>query len=338
MTGKDTNNGRTPATAWRTFAAVRAGRVPAGSVIAAEAGGVWEETVRVQTRDLRFVVYGFGLRPKIIAPDGQYAFDGNWKTGIRLEGWEFTSKTRRGGQWGIVLIARHDYVVRNIVVHGVDGWMFTARGVRGLIEDSEFYDNDGEGPTHAVSIGGHEGDNHPPASDVSVFRNNYIHDTGYRALSNWGSNVLFEGNRIERWSRSGVVGSATQAPAGIYIQSTNPGRVVAHQNTLVGHGAEFMAIWVDVGPPDQTIVEKNTVVNTSQCFWAEKTDNVIFRGNTCDGMRRLGVRWGSGDLLQDPSENGEIVANTFIGPTPAEGWIMIYPGASALIDRNVFSR
>jgi hypothetical protein len=53
-------------------------------------------------------------------------------------------------------------------------------------------------------------------------------------------------------------------------------------------------------------------------------------------MRRVGVRWGSGDVFQDPSENGEIVGNTFIGPQPAEGWIKLYPGATARVEDNTF--
>lgn len=334
--GSDAADGRSPITAWRTFAPLGAGRVPGGATVAAEAGGVWEETVRPGAANLHFRPYGTGTRPVIVAPDGEYAFDGNQQPGLRLTGWEFTAVTRRGGVLGIVLIDRPGYVVQDIVVHGVDGWMFTTRGARGLVEGSEFYDNDGEGPTHAVNIGGHEGDAYPAAADITIFRANHIHDTGYRGLSNWGTNILFESNRIERWSKAGLLGSATQAPAGIYLQSNNPGPLVVRGNSLVGVGIENIGIWVDDGPADRTIVEGNVVIDAQQCFWAEKTDNVIFRGNTCTRMRRVGVRWGSGDRFQDPSENGQIVDNVFVGTPPAEGWIKLYPGATALVDRNEF--
>jgi hypothetical protein len=337
ITGTHSNDGRSPSTAWRTFAHVSAGAVPTGSVIAAEAGGVWNESVQVHADNLSFGVYGVGPRPTVIAPDGQYAFDSNWSSGMRIEGWEFTSATRRGGPDGIVRVAGHDYVVRDIVVHGADDFMFTARGLRGLVEHSEFYDNDGSGPTVSVSIGGHEGPNHPPPSDVTIFRSNVIRDTQYRALANWGSNVLLENNRIERWSGIGVDGSDTQAPAGIYVTSRYLGGVTVRGNTLLGTGVEHQAIWVDTGPEHQTIVEGNTVVNALRCFWAEKTDNVIFRNNTCDRIEIRGLAWGSGaDHNHDLATNGQIVGNTLIGPEPFEGWIVLYPGSSAAIGSNTY--
>ena len=338
MTGSDGNDGKTPSTAWRTFANVRANKVPTGSTVLAQAGGVWQETVRLYANNLKFGVYGTGPRPKIVAPDGQHAFDGNWKPGIQIQGWEFTSATRRGAQTGIVHVAAHDYVVRDIVVHGADGWMFISRGVRGLVENSEFYDNDGAGETSAVSVGGYEGSGYPNSSDVTIFRNNYIHHTGYRAFNNWGSNVLVEGNRVESWSKAGVYGSATQAPAGIYVSSRYLGDVIVRNNRLTGTGVENRAIWVDAGPEHRTIVEGNSAVNALGCFWAEKTDNVILRGNTCEGMQKDGALWGSGssDPVQDPSVNGQIIQNTFIGSVPTDGWIIILPGSSAEVVGNSY--
>lgn len=338
--GSDTNDGRSPASAWASFAHVRAGDVAPGSVILAEAGGVWQETVRVPVGNLSFGVYGDGPRPRIVAPDGQYAFDGNWKPGTMLQGWELTSATRRGGRWGIVLMAANDYVVRDVVVHGADGWMFMSRGVRGLVERSEFYDNDGGGPTSAASVGGFEDQGRPSPSDVTVFRDNRVHDTGYVAVANWGSNVVIEHNRIERWSKAEARGSDTQAPAGISISSRYLGNVVVRGNLLLGTGVEERAIWVDTGPEDQTVVEGNVAANARHCFWSEKTDNVIFRGNTCSFMSKSGIDWGSGDLwerlLYHPSRNGQITGNTFVGPTPEAGWIRLYPGASAEVRDNVY--
>ncbi len=341
VAGLDTNDGKSPETPWATFSHLRAREVTAGSVILAQAGGTWNETVRATTDNLIFGVYGDGPRPKIVAPDEQYAFDANWKSSVRLEGWEFTSATRRGGRWGIVLVAANDYVVRDVVVHGGDGWMFMSRGLRGLIENSEFYDNDGSGPTSAVSVGGHEDSGYPNPSNLTIFQNNYVHDTGYVAVANWGSNVIIQDNRIERWSKAGLRGSDTQAPAGISISSRYLGQVAVRNNTLIGTDVEERAIWVDTGPEHRTTVEGNTATHALHCFWSEKTNNVIFRGNTCAHMRKSGVDWGSGDLLErllhHASKNGQILSNTFIGAEPEAGWIRLYPGASATIKNNLFN-
>lgn len=335
--GSDSNHGRSPARAWRSFAKVRANRVPAGSVILAQAGGVWQETVQVWANNLTFGVYDSGPRPKIVAPDGQYAFDGNWRTGTQIEGWEFTSATRRGGRLGIVLVAGNDYVVRGIVVHGADGWMFMTRGVRGVVEYSEFYDNDGSGETAAVDIGGYEGSGRPPTSDASIIRNSYIHDTRYRALASWGSNVVIENNRVDRWSAAGRLSSTTQAPAGIYVPSRFQGDVIVRNNRLVGSGAEHRGIWVDTGPENRTFFEGNVVTDVVDCLRVEKTSNVIVRGNTCERIRDAGVRLGSGfPDTGNPSVNVQISQNRFVGPTPTDDWIKVYPGSTAEMDANLF--
>jgi hypothetical protein len=334
--GSDGNHGRSPARAWRSFAKIRANRVPAGSVILAQAGGVWQETVQVWASNLRFGAYGSGPRPKIIAPDRQYAFDGNWRSGTQIEGWEFTSATRRGSDLGIVLVAGNDYLVRDVVVHGADGWMFMTRGVRGLVENSEFYDNDGGGETAAVDIGGYEGAGRPPASDTSIIRNSYIHDTRYRALASWGSNVLIENNRVERWSAAGRTSSSTQAPAGIYVPSRFQGDVIVRNNRLAGSGVEHRGIWVDTGPENRTYFEGNSVTDVLDCLRVEKTDNVIVRGNTCERVQQTGVRLGSGSPDEGPARNAVILENRFVGPAPADDWIKVYPGSTAEIRGNLF--
>ena len=337
--GSDSNDGRSPATAWRSFSRVRANRAPAGSVILAQAGGVWHETVQLQANNLTLSVYGSGPRPKIVAPDAQYAFDSDWRTGTHLEGWEFTSETRRGGRSGIVHVAGNDHVVRDIKVHGADGWMFVSRGVRGLVENSEFYDNDGSGETTAVSIGGYEGTGYPDWPDVSIIRNSYIHDTKYRALATWGTNVLIENNRVERWSAPGRTSSATQAPAGIYVSSRYQGYLVVRNNLLAGSGVEHRGIWVDTGPENRTFFDGNTVTDVIDCLRVEKTDNVVVRGNTCERIQSAGVRLGSGYPDNgDPAENAVIFENRFVGPTPADDWIKVYPGSTAQIYTNLFIR
>jgi hypothetical protein len=234
-------------------------------------------------------------------------------------------------------MAGNDYVVRDIKVHGADGWMFMSRGVRGLVENSEFYDNDGSGETSAVSMGGFEGTGRPAPSDVSIMRTSYVHDTKYRALSSWGSNVLIENNRVERWSAAGRISSDTQAPAGIYVPSRFLGDVIVRDNQLAGSGVEYRGIWVDYGPQDRTFFENNTVRDVIDCLRVEKTDNVVVRGNTCERVQTAGVRVGSGyPDNTDPAENALIAENRFVGPTPTDSWIKIYPGSTAEISANLF--
>jgi hypothetical protein len=333
--GSDAADGRSPATAWRSFAHVSAGQVPAGSVILAQAGGVWSEAVRARAADLRFGVYGDGPRPRIIAPAGQMAFNGWYYPGLRLSGWEFTAATRQADPtYGLVFLGGDGHVVDDIVVHGVDGILFTSRGEAALNQNSEFYDAGfGSGAVSAVSIGGYEGDGAPDPARATIFRANYLHDTAYRALETWGGNLRIENNRFERWTTAGLAGSGTLAPAGIYVASRYPGLVSVTGNRLVGSGAEYRGIWVDYGPERQTVIEANTIQAAASCAFVEATANVVFQRNTCDHTG-AGVRWGGNG--ENPSVNGSILSNTFIGPAPTEGWIVVNPGSTASISGNVY--
>jgi hypothetical protein len=335
--GSDSDDGLSPSTAWRTFANVRAGRVEAGSKILAAAGGAWNETVRLRAAQLKLGVYGTGPRPTIVAPDGAYALDASGFPGIEVDGWEFTSSSRRGAQWGIVRMGGDDYVVRRVVVHGADGHMFHASGARGLVEDSELYDNHASGPQSAVVISGHVASGYPDPASATIFRNNHVHDTSYRALSTWGTNIRVENNLIERWTSADAAGNATQAPAGIYLAGRFLGDVVVTHNRVLGSGVEYWGIWVDTGPEHRAIIENNEIADATRCFWAEKTDNVIFRHNTCSRMGRAGVQWGSNQWdPEDAADDGQIYGNAFVGPEPADGWIKIQTHGSATIGVNSY--
>jgi hypothetical protein len=186
-----------------------------------------------------------------------------------------------------------------------------------------------------VVISGYTDPGYPDPSAATIFRNNYVHDTQYRALASWGTNIRFENNLIERWTNSSVVGNATQAPAGIYLAGRYLGDVVVTNNRVLGSGVEYWGIWADTGPEHRAIVENNLVSNGTRCFWAEKTDNVLFRNNTCAQISQTGVQWGSSQYdPEDAADNGEVHGNTFVGSEPADGWIKIQVHGSATVGTN----
>lgn len=326
--GNDGANGKTPQTAWRTFTNVGPdGKVPAGAFVLAEAGGVWNETVKAPENNISFGVYGQGAKPKIIAPSGQYAFDNQWHQHTLLQGWDLTSANRKAAQMGIVLISGDYYTVRDIAVHGADPRLMFAEGDHGLIEGSEFYDCNGSGTDSALTVFAHTGANMPSASESRVVQNNSFHDTGYRALELHGTAFLAQNNTFTRWSAK-VIGNLTQAPAGIYVTHPAPGTGTVQGNVFNGTGVENVALWVDMGPSG-IVFTGNTVTNCRFGAWSEKSNNTVFRGNTFANIKEIGIQWGDYPPEGPPAVGGEISGNAFMGGAPARGWTMIYDGGSS---------
>lgn len=324
--GSDARDGLTPQTGWRTFTNIS--RVPSGAVVLAQAGGVWTENIKVPSSHMIFGVYGTGAKPKIIAPGGQYAFDNNWKSYTLLDGWEFTSVDRAGGKNGIVLMVGDNYHVRNIVIHGSDVGLILAQGYHGLIEHSEFYDSTTTGAYSSVTVLGHRDTTFPISDELSTIQSNQFHDIGYRSLELGGTALLAQYNTFTRWTLQ-QVGSDTLAPGGIYVWGQFPGPVTVRNNTFNGTGVEGGALWVDTGPTG-VVVTGNVATNAFYCFWSEKTNGTLFTGNTCQNMTQAGVRWGD-PPPEGPASNGGIVStNTFVGATPKEGWIVVYPNGSSV--------
>ncbi len=333
--GNDAADGRTPQTAWRTFANVgNSGKVSSGAFVLAEAGDVWNEAVKAPANNVSFSVYGQGAKPKIIAPSGQYAFDNQWHQHTLLEGWDLTSADRKDAQMGIVIISGDSYIVRNIAVHGADPRLMFAEGNHGLIENSEFYDCNGSGTDSALTVFAHTDASMPSASESHVVQNNFFHDTGYRALELHGTAFLAQNNTFTRWSAN-IVGNVSQAPAGIYVTQAAPGTAIVQGNVFNGTGVENVALWVDTGPSG-IIFTGNTVSNCRFGAWSEKSNNTVFRGNTFSGIKEIGIQWGDYPPEGPASVGGEISGNTFMGTTPTDGWTMVYKnGSTASVYNNV---
>jgi len=333
--GNDGANGKTPQTAWRTFTHVGpGGKVPTGAFVFAEAGGVWHETVKAPENNVSFGVYGQGAKPKIIAPSGQYAFDNQWHQHTLLQGWDLTSADRKDAQMGIVIISGDYYTVRDVAVHGADPRLMFAEGNHGLIEASEFYDCNSTGEDAALSVFAHTDAGMPDASESHVVQGNFFHDTSYRALELHGTAFVAQNNTFTRWSAN-VVGTLTQAPAGIYVTQFAPGTATVQGNVFNGTGVENVALWVDMGPSG-VLFTGNTVSNCRFGAWSEKSNNTVFRGNTFSNIKEIGIQWGDYPPEGPASVGGEISANTFVGTTPTNGWTMVYNnGSSANVHGNV---
>jgi hypothetical protein len=106
-TGNDSNDGRTPATAWKTLAKVKDPlNYWPGTHIFLERGGVWEETLAPNNRST-YRAYGSGAKPKVGI--GQlHALDENSASDFRVMGLHLTGARQRGvnsyGGYGIMLV------------------------------------------------------------------------------------------------------------------------------------------------------------------------------------------------------------------------------------------
>ena len=114
-----------------------------------------------------------------------------------------------------------------------------------------------------------------------------------------------------------------------------PGPMVARNNTIIGNGTQWRGLWSDYASPSGTLFEGNHVENTIRCYFAEGTDNAIFRNNTCKNITTAGVEWG-GVPAGSASTGGQITGNTFVGPEPQNGWIVIRSGSIATVRNNSF--
>ncbi|WP_267433772.1 hypothetical protein [Sphingomonas sp. GM_Shp_1] len=106
-TGDDSNDGRTPQTAWKTLAKAADGsQFWPGTHFFLERGGSWSETLRPGNR-CTYRAYGNGAAPKV--GTGQlFALDENSASDFRVMGLHLTGATQRGvnayGGYGIMLV------------------------------------------------------------------------------------------------------------------------------------------------------------------------------------------------------------------------------------------
>lgn len=335
--GNDANTCQTISTPCKTFGFVSS--ISAGSTVLAERGGVWNASVKPRAANITFGSYGTGARPHIIAPSGQYAFFGDYYPGTRISEWEFSSIDRTAGLWSLVFVGGGSYYINDIVVHGSDTEpLFAMRGERGLVENSEFYDSgwagDQANENTAVSVGGYEGKTiEPDPANVTIFRNNYIHDSQFSAMGSWGTNLLIEGNLVERYDDARAGGFGIKIVGRGFL-----GQLVLRNNTFLGTaGREWRAIWPDTSPgPNQVTIENNYADGGIHCGFIEATDGVIWRGNTCANFTQIGLRVGGGDPI-GYSQNALVEDNIFLGARPIDGWIVVTNGSSATLRNNSFA-
>ena len=93
--GSDSNDGTTPATAWKTLNKVNSSSVTTGSYVCFERGGLWRGKIEAKT-GVTYTAYGTGEKPKIYGSPENGADPTKWKKSGKANIWYYVGSDKWG--------------------------------------------------------------------------------------------------------------------------------------------------------------------------------------------------------------------------------------------------
>ena len=143
--GNDSNNGRTPATAWKTLSKVSNASLPKGSYVCFERGGLWRGTLNAKA-GVTYTAYGEGAKPMLYGSPENGADPTKWKRSDAENIWYYVGSENWGDVGTLVFNEGESCAIKAIrewrdngdVYNWTTGMPFN-NGYKDLNQDLHFY-------------------------------------------------------------------------------------------------------------------------------------------------------------------------------------------------------
>ena len=143
--GSDSNNGKTPATAWKTLNKVNSANLPKGSYVCFERGGLWRGSLNAKA-GVTYTAYGTGAKPVLYGSPENGADPTKWKKSDAANVWYYVGSENWGDVGTLVFNEGESCAIKAIrewkddgnVYNWTTGQIFN-NGYKDLNQDLHFY-------------------------------------------------------------------------------------------------------------------------------------------------------------------------------------------------------